>query len=270
MSDAPWWVETSITGVSILVGAGMIMWQQRAANRAEIKRKLFEELRRSLSAANDAASESGGYVFGIPTHVDMAREAQRAGQEAKPPMQRFETLLKFHSTATDKTVELMTVLKGHLIVSPHFELFHQALCCALGDANATYQKFIPAVARMIPFAADDDGKHPYPKYEDAQVAELRQRAMDYWESMNTLSVYIEDILGEAQGLLLADTFKGKVKPRQPADLKLWVLKTDDAPYLEKLRKFFFEQHPAAALHRELGVQSATAALSVEQKKGVKG
>lgn len=266
MSDLATWVGAAGTGLSIIVGAAMIMWQHRAANRTEIKRKLYEELRASLSTANDALQESGSYVFGLPAHVELARARQRNGQQARPPMQRFSTMLDRQENAVEKTVELMTTLKGHLIVTQHFELFHQALTCALKDSIDAHQSLVPVVANMIPFDSEATDAHSYPTFSDAQVEELSRRAKAYWETTSTLSSYIEDILAEAQNLLLADTFNETVKPRQPADARYWVLRTDDAAYLEKLRRHFFVEHPAAVNHHGHGVAAASDALRDIQKK----
>ena len=260
MSIAPWWLEPLATAASIIVGASMIVWQQRTSARTEIKRKLFEELRVSLGAANDAVSESGGYVFGIPSHVDLARSQQKAGQPGRTPLHRFEKMLDLQRVATNKTVEAMTVLSSHRIVCPHFELFRQALACALEDTINSHQALIPAVGHMIPFDEKADGSLPYNVYTDAQASELRQRAMAYWETANVLTSYIEDILTEAQNVLLLGTFKSRVAPRQPADPRYWVLRTRDKAYLEKLRGHFFEQHPAALRHRAAGITMAGAAL----------
>jgi hypothetical protein len=74
----------------------MLMRQQRAANRAKVCTDLFDELRTSLSAANDAVHASGGYVYAIPSHVDLARDAQKAGKQGRTPPHRFQQMLAGH------------------------------------------------------------------------------------------------------------------------------------------------------------------------------
>jgi hypothetical protein len=265
MENALPWIGLLTTIAGIVVGAIMVIWQLRAGLRAEIKRKTYEELRDAIDEADDAVQETANYIFGMPTHVEMYRQAVKLGRSPIPAFHRFPKMLDLCSKEADKVCLFLRKMKAHFIVSEHFELFHQAITCAQHDLLDAYKALIPAAARVLPMdppPPNSEGLQTIvPNSTDAEVEAMRQIAVNHWEALQMVGSFLEDVIVEAQNLLMADSMGRKIPPRRPADHRLWVLRTDDPVYLRKLRKHFFEDHPAAVRHRNAGVDAATSALS---------
>ena len=78
-------------------------------------------------------------------------------------------------------------------------------------------------------------------------------------------LYIHDINVEAQNLLLQGIFNRRVPIRQSSDPRLWVLRTDDEEYLQRLRKYYFEEHRFAIEQKQSEKVEAWMAVSELEK-----
>lgn len=254
MSDGPWWVEPAATMAGIVVAASMVVWQQREASRADLKLKLFEELRKGLDDAAKAITAAGTYAFSAMSNVQLHRTRLGQGQPAAPPISRIPEFIKLHGEAMNRLVAVTYLLEGHDVVSAHFELFRRALGCAHHDA---YHAFTPAVQSMYGVLPVDNpnGGTFTPQAEVPAVVNFNNKCKAYWMQMATAGCYIHDVGVEAQNLLLRGLFARQVAARRPIDPKMWVLRTDDPEYLCRLRRFFFEEHPASAQKREIEAEA---------------
>jgi hypothetical protein len=251
MTDGPWWVDPLVTGASILVGAGMIVWQQRAANQSSLKLKLFEELGTGLSSASEAVSRAGMYAFMVPMHLRIYRDLIAHGQPAAIPTDRFPVFNNLHSKALESVGDLVSLLEAHDIVSEHFALFRQALACAHRDALDAFTAVTPVLVRALPMDLPNVPTPILPPLTEADVVKIGELCNRYWDQMSTISCYIHDIKIEAQNVLLRGLFRRRVPPRDPPDKRVWVLRTDDPDYLARVRRYFFSEHPVAAKGEEL-------------------
>lgn len=252
------WIEPVLTSLSILVGAGIIIWQQRAANQAELKLKLFEELRIGLNGASTAVTTVGMFAMTAPLHIDAFQKQRGAGLSPGVPTMRVAKLMELHEKAVRQTLELTVLIEAHEIVSEHFELFRHALVCAMRDVGDAYAELLPitffAYPADLPAAAD-----PFvPVLTPTQFAKLKKHSDMYWEAMSEIGCYVHDIQVEAQNVLLGGMFSRRVPSRKPTDPLYRVLRTDDAETTKELRKYFMEDHPAAALARANSSSVATA------------
>jgi hypothetical protein len=259
MTDGPWWVDSLATVAGIAIGAWMIVWQQRDSKRSELKLTLFEELRAGLKRASEAASKASMYAFNARMNVLLYRAAIARGEHLLPATCRFPAFMPLHSEACNRIADLQILLEGHDIVSKDFELFRQALGCTASDANDVYMKMVPFLIRTWPIDLPAGTK--VPEASDKDIEMMEKGCLAYWEVLTTITSFVYDISIESQNLLLGGIFRRRASPRTPADPRIWVLRTNDRAYLQKLQKHFFVDHPAAAKQRMLGVAAATRALS---------
>ena len=262
MSDGPWWVEPTVTGASIVVGALMLVYQQRAASRAELKLRLFNNLTDVLDAAANAVSAGGMYAFGAIANVRVQRSMPTVKErQAAAPINRIPTFIELHSEAMNRVIAVVRTLETYEIVSEHFELFRRALGCTNQDVQAAFHAASQSMYGVLPVVlpTGPGTSTLFPQPNDPAVATFTEKCEAYWKLTNTLGCYIHDIKIEAQNLLLRGLFRRRVPPRRPADPRLWVLRTDDPEYLCRLRKHFFEDHPVAARNRSLEAEALRAA-----------
>jgi hypothetical protein len=259
MSDEHWWAGPVATIISVTVGALMIVFERRATGKAEMKLKLFEELRQGIEAAGESGHEISSLVFMLPMQSNNYWNMVGRGYQMTPVADRFPKINDLHMAAGRKITALISLLETHDIVSEHFELFRRALACACKDVEEAKTELTPVLFRTLPI---DLPGNPVPIVQHVtvpQLAELTEKCNRYWNLMQTLLNYIHDIKIEAQNLLLGGIFSRRVPPRKPADPRIWVLRTDDYMYLRQLQLHFFEEHPVAANQIRLEREAAEGA-----------
>jgi hypothetical protein len=268
LSDGPWWVEPAATCVGIIIGAAGLLWQQRAASRAELKLDLYDKLRVELDQAATAVSAAGMYAFGAIGNVRVQRNLLAAGQPAAPPLNRIPKFIELNGEALNRSVAVIYLLESYEIVSEHFPLFRAALGCAHHDVWPAFHAASQSMYGVLPV---DVVVPPVPGGVAAQaivtqtpqpsvpaVVNFNEKCDAYWKLMNTLGCYIHDIKIEAQNLLLCGLFRRRVPARRPADPRMWVLRTDDPEYLSRLRRHFLEEHPSAVEAKRVDTETRAA------------
>jgi hypothetical protein len=263
-ADGPWWVDPLATVLGIIVGAYMILVQQRRASSAELKLKVFEEIQRGLSAASSAVTSAGIWAFSAPGNVERFFQLLHAQQNPALPRSRTLEFFDLHAKASEATTDLISSLESYGIVSEHFELYRRALACAINDVRDAHTRLVPLLFRVLPFDPPPGmpGNVQMPNSSETDQRAFRAACENYWQMQSTVSNYIHDIKGESQNVLLGGIFKRRVPPRDPPDKTLWVLRTDDSEYLKRVTKWFMEDHPAAARARQLDAELR------EENKGI--
>lgn len=262
-----WWAQPLATVVSIAVSALMIAWQQKISKVNELKFKLFEELRGSLDEASSAFTKTGITAFGMPGAMRVYRNIKAAGQFAAVPAFRIPAFNELHFEALQQLTALIVLLENYDIVSEHFFLFRRALSCAHSDVSKAFNNLTPALYAALPIDVPGEAAPRVPHPSPSDLANFSDLCNAYWLSSNAVNGYIHDIRSEAQNVLLGGLFTRRVPPRQPADPRYWVLRTDDLDYLERVTRYFTDEHPAAAASQKMSADAFDAATrEMEEEK----
>ena len=254
--DGPWWADPLATMVGIIVGAYMIFVQQRHASRAELKLQLFEKLQTDLSAASSAQLSAGMWAFSAPRNLDLYLKMVSNGQKPALPQSDTRHFYELNREAGEQVSDLVILLEGYDIVSEHFELYRMALVCTARELNDAFTAMIPLLHRTLPLYPPPGtlGQPIMPQSSDAEREAFRAACERYWALSSNISSFIHDIKIEAQNVLLGGIFTRRVPPRDPPDKTQWVLRTDDPEHLEKLKKWFMEDHPVAKHAKQLDAE----------------
>lgn len=219
----------------------MLVWQQRAASRAELNLRLFEELQKVLTAASDVTSRTAVQAHDIPANVRLYHYFLGKGRTI--PFPTRSTFDELSDDALTRLAAVRLMLEAHDIVSEHFDLFRRALGRAQQDVTSAYVELEPLLYQML---SKDIGATTVAPPSHAEFEELTDKCDRYWKAMSTVSSYLEDIKIEIQNVLLGSIFSRRVHPRRGSvGAGTWVLRTDDPAYVDSLREHFFEDRPDA-------------------------
>lgn len=241
------WLQPLATFTGIVVAASMVMWQQRATARANLKLKLFETLRSQFDSASDKCGNVSVRALRFADDMESFPQRHQSGMKPENPRTTIESMIAQNAAMRHSVADLMILLEAHDIVSEHFQFYCRVLACACDDVSRAWEKLFHFIMTRLPIYVPEIPE-THRLLTELELHDLKALADAYRREVYTVQLYISDIQKETQNLLLGGLFRKwfisrKATRRVPADPRFIVISTD-AKSLPHLRKIFMENHPA--------------------------
>lgn len=220
------WLPNALAALGIIATIVIASKQVIQEKKHEIRVALFEKLIDRLVETSAATSASSSMVYLCGEVLERSLENKDIYTRHKP--------IDFHD-ANQRTTKDLTALifaiESHEIVLPKSKLLVEKLTSKGNELGYSFSSFFSSILpHLFMVTTGSPGgpirEEPANRPSADQVAEIKKRAKEYCDLSNDVSMYLKDVMTEAQNLLLGPIFGGKVEPRKPLDPKYAPLKLD--------------------------------------------